>query len=181
MIKKLLSVMVCCVVFYTAKSQITKGNWMVGGNASFSSANNANYTQTNILIQPSIGYFIVDNFSLGIKPSYDYLKFTVTGGTSSPLNSFSIGPFLRYYFLQSTRDFNLFSEVNYLFGSSKSGSNISVNSNTFSFLAGPVIYFNNSVGLELTIGYSTVKEVYSGAASTNTLRVGVGFQIHLTK
>ncbi|MBS1578785.1 MAG: hypothetical protein JST29_03965 [Bacteroidetes bacterium] len=39
MIKKLLSIIICCIVFYAAKSQITKGNWMVGGSGSFSSNN----------------------------------------------------------------------------------------------------------------------------------------------
>ena len=56
--------------------------------------------------------------------------------------------------------------------------------NTFSALAGPVIYFNTSVALEFLSGYhSSLEEATNGGFKTsrNGLQFSLGFQIHLEK
>ena len=50
--------------------------------------------------------------------------------------------------------------------------------NSFSFAAGPVLYFNSSVGLEFLVGYSTVKYLHI-EGSDNTLQAVIGLQVHL--
>ena len=171
-------------IFNATNAQLTKGNWLVGGNGSFSSTKynstvTASYNQTYIQISPSIGYFIIDKLAVGLRPGYSYSK-AETGTNNYAQNVFNIGPFVRYYFLEPDKRVNILTEASYQHTISKVTDNPSVPSNGFSFLAGPVIYFNPTVGLEFTIGYNTFR--YGGeSTSSNTILLGLGLQIHLEK
>lgn len=46
-------------------------------------------------------------------------------------------------------------------------------------MAGPVIYFNSSVGLELSLGYYYQKP--NNDAATTGLQTRIGFQVYLEK
>lgn len=168
-------------------AQLTKGNWLVGGNGSFSSASYSNtiaasYTQTNLQISPTAGYFFSDKFAAGLRPGYAYTKTSITGNSNDySLNTLSIGPFVRYYFLQLENRLNIFSELNYQYVTSKTKDNPSTSYNAYSILAGPVIYFNQSVGLEFTVGYSTAKFSSDASSKNSTLQFGIGLQVHLEK
>jgi len=171
-------------IYNIATSQITKGNWLVGGNGSFSSAKYnstaaASYKQTNVQISSSIGYFAIDKLAIGLKPSYTYAKSDI-GTSGYALNTYSIGPFVRYYFLEAEKRLNILTEASYQHTISKVTDNPSTSYNGFSVLAGPVIYFNPTVGLEFTVGYNTFR--YGGeSTSSNTILVGLGLQIHLER
>jgi len=164
-----------------ANSQITKGHWLIGGSASFSSlksssTSTAQFNQTDIQISPSIGYFFKDKFAGGLRPSLFYGSNTIANSSTV----IGIGPFIRYYFLNPEHIFNLFAEGSYSYGNNSGNGQLSSRSNTFSISGGPVIYFNNSVGLEFTLAYSTLKAVgFTG--NNNQLRFGIGFQFHLEK
>jgi len=79
-----------------SNAQITKGNWLVGGDASFTSTKyaseaTASYTQTYFQISPKVGYFLFDKFAAGLKPS---LSYTTTKATwTQHVTEFGIGPF----------------------------------------------------------------------------------------
>ena len=165
-----------------SNSQITKGNWLVGGSAIYSSINysstsSARYKQIDFQISPIIGYFLKDNFAIGIKPSVTY----GSNGFNNSSTIIAVGPFVRYYFLKPENIFNLFMEGNYAYGNIKAknqgpGQKLS----TFSFAAGPVFYFNSTVGLEFIISYTnSVVKGFSGHNSR--VMFGIGFQIHLEK
>jgi hypothetical protein len=166
--------------------QITKGYWLLGGNASYSrlksnSAASINYTQTDAQLNCGVGYFLIDKLNLGLKPSFSF------GGNTFNTNSvktFGIGPFVRYYFLKPEKTINLFAETSFLYqniiGSNGNGNNSRQKTNSFTFLAGPVIFFNPSVALELTFGYTSTS--ISGFENTNNkTQFGIGFQFHLIK
>lgn len=91
----------------SVNSQITKKNWMVGGNAYFdnSNAKNSNgeeiQSSTQIIVQPNIGYFFYDRFASGLSASYGYGK--TKGGNSN--SGFSVGPFVRYYFFKNRKEY----------------------------------------------------------------------------
>lgn len=177
----LLIIIVALAVNY-ANGQITKNNWLLSGSASFSTQKNSSaaslqYKQTDIQISPTIGYFIIDKFAAGVRPSFTYGKNNLAAN-AKPQTFFSIGPFVRYYFLQTDRPFNLLAEGAYAYGSLNQASESK--QHTFSVSAGPVLYFNTSVGLEFTVGYSTTK-VVGFTGSNNAIRFGIGFQIHLEK
>ena len=66
--------------FLTSNAQITKGNWMVGGNGSYSNkesyTNNFNSSKlktSEIDLKANIGYLFVDNLQAGI--ILNYLKY----------------------------------------------------------------------------------------------------------
>ena len=163
----------------SVNSQITKKNWMVGGNAYFdnSNAKNSNgeeiQSSTQIIVQPNIGYFFYDRFASGLSASYGYGK--TKGGNSN--SGFSVGPFVRYYFLKTEKNINFLVEANYYYGKDFNKSDFVTN---YGFKTGPVIYFNSSVGLELLAKYEHV--FYSSDSfTTNSFQIGLGLQIHLEK
>lgn len=178
---------------FTAKCQLDKGIWLVGGSGNFYASKNtyavqssSYYAESNDLtvkISPTIGYFIADKFVVGLKPFFTWYKShtTTPGGGNENEKRYGIGPFLRYYFLEKEKQFNILAETSYQHGFysfiSKGKSNI------FSIAAGPVIYFNSSVGLEFLIGYSSIKENIDLGANTTKkgLDVGIGFQFYLQK
>jgi hypothetical protein len=179
--KSVLLLLAACIFFNIANSQITKGNWMVGGNALFSSqSENLRGTAVkglNIELLPGIGYFFIDKLAGGARISFKYSK-TKYNGVSSNSTQVGLGPFLRYYFLNQEKRVNLFAETYYQY-LLISGSNFkSYNENKLKFSAGPVIYFNSSVGMEFTVNYEIFN---SNATNTDvkTLFFGIGFQIHL--
>lgn len=183
--KVILFIILSCFTIKNVQSQITKGNWLVGGSASFSQQNPSStaiamFKQTNFQITPVAGYFLLDKFAVGLNPSLEYEKVSLGPSTNTII---SVGPFVRYYFLEADKIFNLFGQGSYAYGSNKGkvqGRSQVEKTNNFSFSGGPVLYFNSSVGLELTVNYSTRKFVgFSGA--NKFLSYGIGFQIHLEK
>ena len=179
--KFILLILAACISFSNVKSQITKGNWMVGGNGLFSSQSEnlrgTNVNGLNIGLLPGIGYFFIDKFAGGARISFYYNKLQYNGVASSS-TQLGLGPFLRYYFLNPENRVNLFAETYYQYAFI-SGSNLkSYNENTFRFSAGPVVYFNSSVGLEFTLNYELFNS-NSTNTDAKTFFLGIGFQIHL--
>ena len=187
--KTVLLIITVSLIFCNANSQITKGNWMVGGSGSFST-NNVSATQsqtTNIEIRPGIGYFIANKLAVGLKLSYiseDLSKFVqMTGSPGLTIHSLLIGPFARYYFLEPEKTVNFFAEANYSYGSYKSTGYYTISdgrSNDLSFALGSAIYFNSSVAIEFSLGYYSTHDITYGY-NNNGLQMGIGFQIHLEK
>ncbi|PKP14638.1 MAG: hypothetical protein CVU07_13855 [Bacteroidetes bacterium HGW-Bacteroidetes-23] len=171
---------------YSSSAQITKGNWMVGGTGNFSSyeskfkSNGNEMTNKGLAINlsPNIGYFVANKFVVGTSLSIGYTK------PKESDNSFGYGiePFVRYYFLNEDKLINIFSEVNYIYGETKSGDNKS-QTNGYGLKAGTVIFFNSSVGLEISLDYNSSKLIPNSSDSSNynNLQLGLGFQIHLEK
>lgn len=167
-----------------ANAQITKGNWMVGGSGSFYNTKAENETSssegTGLNIFGNIGYFPINKLAIGLSPSIGYSK---TKGNSEAGKGYGIGLFTRYYFLHTENRINLFSHLEYRYTVSYSGSTNTGNGNNFIIKAGPAIYFNSSVGLEVTLNYENLKIASKNGSDTtfNNLNIGVGFQIHLEK
>lgn len=173
------------VVVQATNAQLSKGNWLVGGSGSFSSTQYKSTAGTqstgyDIKLSPNVGYFIAEKFATGLKVSFGRSGGKAIGtSTYSTYTDASFGPFLRYYLLSADRQFNILTEGIYQYG--LEGGNREKNSkNTFSLAAGPVIYFNESVGLELLIGYSSFKYLdFDGR--NNTIQFSLGLQVHLEK
>lgn len=132
----------------------------------------------DLRVNPNIGYLLVDKTVVGLKTSIDKSGVRSSGTTKyTHYTDFKIGPFVRYYFLVKDKILNLLSEASYQYGfeGSKDGH---TSKNIFSFSAGPVAYFNSSVGLEFLVSYSTYKfSAING--SDGTIQFGLGLQVHL--
>ncbi len=169
---------------FNVNSQITKGNWLVGGNGHFSSQiedlNGTEVRGLNIKTSPTIGYFFIDKFAGGLKTNLTYSKIKFNGGVSKS-TGVGIGPFLRYYFLDTDKRVNLLAETTYqyIFYKSNNGGSSDKN-NVYTISAGPIIYFNSSVGIEFTGNYEIFNSKRT-ATSAKTFYLSIGFQIHLEK
>lgn len=173
----------------TINAQITKGNWLVGGDGNYSSIkysfeNNGIKTEStanSIRLNPNLGYFISDKFAGGLQLNFAFLE----PGSSIKSTSYSFGPFIRYYFLEQSKRINIFAQANYNFGFGKNASNIETDTNGYGLKAGTVLFFNSSVGIELSLSYtnSNSKSNFKGSSenTSKTFLVGLGFQIHLEK
>lgn len=185
---KILFLLIILFCQLTAHSQIIKGNWMVGGNASFNSdkIHSTNVTTTNIQLSPGIGYFIWDKFSAGLKLDIAFQKEGYPSSSNTGYihtNHLIAGPFVRYYFLNEEKLLNLFVEGNYAYGKYKTSGYYSVSdgrTSKYSFLAGPVVYFTNNVGLEFTVGYYNNQDITAHTAN-NGFQMGIGLQVHLER
>jgi len=178
---KALLIIISILITCNIKGQITKRNWMVGGNGLFSTQSEnlrgTNVKGLNIEISPGIGYFFLDKFAGGARISLKYSKIEYNS-VADNTTQIGFGPFLRYYILSTEKRINFFGETSFKY-SNLSGNNFkSYSENTFRVSAGPVIYFNSSVGLEFTLNYEVFN---SNATNTDykTFYLGIGFQIHL--
>lgn len=176
-----ISFFVCSQLF----SQITKGNWLWGGNISFSNEKDRNdlgsqSNESRVQVSGNGGYFLINKLAIGIRPNYYFTK-TKTPVNTINQNNFSIGPFVRYYFLSSESRVNLFSDGGYSYGVYKSTYQQSVSSSTVYFSGGPVIFLNSSVAVEFSIGYSSTKTNDNSHNKKNLFQSGIGLQFHLER
>lgn len=180
---RLLFIVLLSSISFAANSQITKGNWMLGGNISYTSTryNRTNFgnphTNYNLHLSPSIGYFFINKLAVGFKAGINKSGDKLNKVFST---DFNLGPYFRYYLLASEKQVNVLTETAYLYGYNLTTNSEKFFKNTFFFSVGPVIYLNNSVGLEFLVNYSTYKySIVEG--SNNTLRFSMGLQIHFEK
>lgn len=187
---------------YTAQ-----GNFMMGSTIGFSSANSkitqddgsgdvetVNPASTQFNIAPSIGYFLLDDFALGI--GLDYTANRVDRGEGSDNNLDSdllFGPFARYY-LPLADDMAFFLEANFGFGNSSDNIEIGgvsqkLNTNIFALGLGPgfTIFSSSAVGIEALVKYNYARsdfdtdiggEKRNTSTRTNQFDFSVGFQFY---
>ena len=194
--KLLLTILSITILTITAKAQLDKKNWLLGGSGSlYSYDENYNSQQgnltgkyTNIDISASIGYFIDNKFVGGLRPFFTSEKGYSSGGGSANSYKIGIGPFVRYYFLKSDKQFNLLTDVCYQFGINKFTGTLKEKGkyNTLSIQGGTEIFFNSSVGLEFLVGYKFQSASIENSPSSYTnnkkgLQTSIGFQFHLQK
>jgi hypothetical protein len=177
--KKLILFSLFAITTSVASSQLNKGQWLIGGEANFTSSNfesSNNESKTSIIrLSPKAGYFIIDKFAAGLRFGYDRTKVS----NAFTYNTYSVAPFARYYFLPKEQKVNLFADASYSLNSSKQelGGSERMNSNGYLIQAGPAIFLNQSVALEFTLGYSRIKQ-NSNDYKTSAFQTGIGFQIH---
>jgi len=182
-------------LFYFSHSQVTQGIWLTGGTGTLLSTNYSWVSPTfsyssdkvDIKISANLGYFIKDKIALGLRPSFSKYKEVAegTGGNiNSNVNRLEIGPFVRYYFLEAEKQFNILGDIGYQYGFywfKPTRGNI----NTVSANAGTVVFFNTSVGLELLLGYyhrkEVIKENEEFVTNQKGFQISIGFAIHLEK
>ncbi|WP_139173969.1 hypothetical protein [Hydrobacter penzbergensis] len=187
--KQLVLSLAFCLLFFFTKAQLDKKTWLVGGNFSFSASTNSstNHVRTNLFqIAPNVGYFLWDKLVAGIKLDITlqrdgYPTSTTTLHVNN--NHFLYGLFTRYYLLNKEKQVNVLVEGNYAFGSNKASGYYPISDakiNKYSFFAGPVIYLNSNVGVEMVVGYFNYRDT-KAEATTSGFQTNIGLQIHLMK
>ncbi|MBK6937895.1 MAG: hypothetical protein IPH18_14180 [Chitinophagaceae bacterium] len=186
----------CLILPFVAKSQLTKDYWLVGGTGSFFSYNDDFTTTgsptvsgklTEVNLSAHVGDFLWGKFAAGLRPGISSTKSRGLNSASAGTKNvtFFLGPFARYYLLNKEKQFNFLIDGVYQWGSH---SNYGANG-TFrnaSIMAGPELFFNTTVGIEILMGYlyqnKTIKNDQPGFSSVRKgFYMSAGFQIHLTK
>jgi hypothetical protein len=175
--KKIFMVAVATILIQAGFAQVNQGQWLVGGNAGFSSSKYGEVKTSSFKFAPDAGYFFIDNFAGGLRFDIQSMKQKV-GTLEQKASSTSIAPFVRYYFLPASQKVNVFADASYGFGSMKADEGESVNISGYSIMAGPAIFLSPNTALEVTLGYGSTK-IEEDTERTNTFQFGVGFQIHL--
>ncbi len=158
-------------------AQTEKGKILLGGQSSleftsFSSkwetdSGSGDNGKTRALdITPQVGYFIANNFAVGLEMPYNYSK-EIDGDDSYTTSSFTVVPFVRYYFGKSNLkpylhggigpgwgkteiDYNSISDPNFVFDP-----NFSTHLLAYELGGGIAIFLNDLVSLEFGLGYAS--------------------------
>jgi hypothetical protein len=149
-------------------------------------------TQWNVA--PSIGYFLFDNFALGIGLDYTSSSETRVGQEKAKDADLLFGPFARYYF--PFEDKAIFLQANFGFGNSSdnltiNGENQKINTNIFAVGAGPgfTIFSNDAIGLEALVKYNYARSKFdinvggvktTTTTKTNQIALSLGLQVYFS-
>jgi len=172
--KQILATILFLALSFSANSQITKGNWMLGGDANFYYSNTSISTSSNysIFINPNIGYFIKDRLAIGSQLGISF---------NDSSTSLSLNPFIRYYLLKQDKKINYFTEAGFGYGAIFSkNTNSTYKTIGYNIKAGSVFFLNDVIGLEFSLKYLYGKQLSFNTTSQNLI-IGFGFQIHLEK
>jgi len=205
---------VACISF----GQVTsKGNFLIGGTLGFSTANSSVEQVTNgssfdgegsrstqFNIAPNIGYFVTNNFAVGLGLDYTLNKIEEPVDFSDPDTDFLessdsdllFGPFARYYAPIGGNKF-FFVEATFGFGSSQdefqtAGGQQTTSTNVFALGVGPgfSIVSNDAIGIEALVKYNYARansEIEIGELSselttmTNQFDFSVGLQFYFSR
>ena len=173
----LILILIISLFSLTTNSQITKGNWMVGGDAYFYNfetiKDNVTRNSSSIWISPNFGYFIKNQFAIGSKIEMNFIK--------NGSDNYTFTPFTRYYFIKPNKMINYFLEARagYGFGISKYD-NSKYYLNKYGLKSGIVVFLNQSVGFEFSLDYLKTNHL-TRKDKTNLLKIGFGLQIYLKK
>jgi hypothetical protein len=146
--------MVCFTQAASAQT-VGSGAWMIGGSAGFSSTKvkGQDGSQTTILIDPTVGYFIANDLAVGAELGFLSQSF---GGTT--LTSTGLGPFVRYYVTNP-----IFIQAHVSLDLSSNGQDP-----TYGAAVGYSWFLNNGVAIEPAVFFNT---------GNNTTEIGLSIGV----
>jgi len=168
--KIFISLFAALTIISFAHAQTEKGDWMIGGSMTISTATN----NSQFALEPSAGYFFAKNFVAGASFSLNFGKKGDVKTTSE-----SVGLFARYYFDVKSPSFKPFLHAEYNIGNivTKSDSKSSNTMGNFLLGAGGAFFINNNVALEAVAGFNHTK--VQGSSVENGFLFRLGFQVYL--
>jgi Outer membrane protein beta-barrel domain len=156
------------LIAYVTTAQTEQGNWLVGGNFTVNTGDN----NTTIGLNPTVGYFVVNNLAVGGTLSLGYSKFGDNRSTT-----FGIGPLARYYFGKTNIKPFINGELSFTSYKLKFPAGSNTENGTSYFLGpGVALFLNENVALEGIAGYSHTK---IGDDGDGGFLFRVGFQVYL--
>jgi opacity protein-like surface antigen len=191
-----------------AMAQIPKGTSTIGGSISiyhdkteyntdprFTNAS-SEYSETAISFAPGYGYFVANNFCVGLNLSagVELVKSTLSNGSEgeSNLRNLGLGPFVRYYLPLNSKLYGYGAAgYNWLwhrgdsdsyspYDNSWSSSKIKSNASNYNVGLGLSYFINPNTAVEGGLQFTHINESDSENA-TNTLALNIGFRIFLRK
>lgn len=164
-------------------AQTERHTWLIGGNAHISNDFSVDYFRVNI--NPDVGYFIVDNLSIGLEVPLWFARADDAAFTSITSSSIGTLPSIRYY-LGLTNSVNVLLNAygGISFGKTKYGNGLETSKRNYGTLggrAGLAFFLNKTIALETTLNYQNVRRESSISSGDNQLSFTVGFQIHFRR
>ncbi|MYY43911.1 porin family protein [Elizabethkingia anophelis] len=170
---------IATAMFSSAKAQLTKGNWMVGGNiitSSFGLNTDGGY---NFLLQPKAAFFIADNFALGGQVTFGF-----SGAKDAKTTyMYNAGPLARYYF--NDGETHLLKHGRFFLESNVGIGGVSQTQNGgsttgFNLGVGPgyAYFITPNISVEGLVKYNG-DFGFGNRGTTSTIGFNVGFQIYL--
>jgi outer membrane protein len=153
------------------------GDVFISGAVSISSTSHGDEKENMFEIEPKVGFFVSDNIAVGGKIGYMSEKNEDAGGnTTLDDSTLSIGVFGRYYTTPAS-DFSFFAQLGFDYMTTDHG-DADYKTNGFDIALSPGIsYFvSDNWALEAQfgrLGYTTTKDDFDGAESTDTFGLGV--------
>lgn len=199
---------ICCLVFLfiackALNAQLEKKTWLTSGSGSVSFVKDEVYdyvlssatdwSELKVDAEGSLGYFIVNQFSLGLKLYTAYRK-GVTGDDGFTLSFnqlfLAVGPNLRYYCFEFRNNLAVYLDLsylkggNFLFGTPFSGKPGQYDQAIA--LAGLEYFINSTIGIHFNLGYKHTLENYNDIhywvnRNQSGLNWNLGFSLHLIK
>jgi outer membrane protein len=158
--KNVLPVIALMIAFIVeSNAQTTQGHLSIGGSIGVTNTkeetNGEDIRTTQFRFQPSAGYFVIDNLMVGLNLNLTAQKSDDGFGGDDKVNSFSVGPFARYYKFTSNERFAFFGELGTQFGTATNrpdGGN-ERKSSSFSIYLSPGFsyFFTENWALDLTL------------------------------
>lgn len=191
----------CVLISSGLHAQTTQGSMTLGGNFGYSSSKsenaygNTDYTSSSFQVSPKAGYFIMDNLEVGLELGISTGKSGLDGFDPTKTNSFSVGPYARYYKFTSNDRFAFTGALGFSFGSGKSSTGNSENktgSMGISIAPGFVYFLTERWGLDFQldgIGFSSYdpnKDVDNNNQKEFTFNISslsptLGFRYYISK
>ena len=186
-----------------AQNVTARGNFLIGSALGFSS-NTSTRTQGGSAeeglesfqwnLAPHVGYFLFDNFNLGIGMDYTFSREKRAGQEDKDDDSdLLFGPFARFY-VPFGGDMAVFLEGNFGFGTSSddiilNGEAQSISTDIIAYGIGPgfTIFSNNNIGLETAFKYNFARSRFNTVVNnvttetitkTNQFAVSLGIQFY---
>ncbi|HMO38634.1 MAG TPA: outer membrane beta-barrel protein [Saprospiraceae bacterium] len=207
--RKTLLLAIALLMAAISGAQVTQsGNFVLGSTVGFSTAS-SKITQrapggsqseqspysTQLNIAPSVGYFLFDNFSLGMRVDYTAARVEEVNNNYTENSDVLLGPFFRYYQpVTPGKDMYLFAEAGFGFGNSRDVKRLStgdqrINTNLFAFGVGPgiTVVANNAIGLEAIVKYNFARSEFdtqiagveaNTTTRTNQVSIALGLQFY---
>jgi len=140
-----------------------EGDVLLEGNVSFSSTknNNTDVKENSFTFAPKAGYFLTDDFAVGVQLDVTNSK-TEAGSAESKENTFGAGVFGRYYFLDLGQRFKTYGELGLGFASFKE-------ENTFGNTTNEIKASGFGAGVGLGINYFVTEKIAINFALTDIL------------
>ena len=189
----------CVLISSGLHAQTTQGSMTLGGNFGYSSSKSEGfygvYTSSSFQVSPKAGYFIMDNLEVGLGFGISTGKSGLDGFDPTKTNSFSVGPYARYYKFTSNDRFAFTGALGFSFGSGKSSTGNSENktgSMGISIAPGFVYFLTERWGLDFQlngIGFSSYdpnKDVDNNNQKEFTFNISslsptLGFRYYISK
>ncbi len=156
---------------FLVQGQTSKGSWLIAGTSNFrvssgissvrsDTSNGMSDDFINIIFSPQVGYFLVDDLVCGLQTSLLYND-RESGDNDITTVAASIGPFVRYYFSNTSNNIRPIIQSSANYGYMESFGLDSYNTKMYSFQLGGglAIFLKESISIDFTIEYILVSEI----------------------